>query len=111
MCSRILQKDGLQGYDFAAKDNGDVKLEVFRLSNVQGMQAFAMNLRRDKFRDISVRKALNLAFDFEWLNANLFYNQYQRIDSFFDNSELESVLLPEGKENEILLEVSNLSSR
>jgi microcin C transport system substrate-binding protein len=96
------------GYDFTAKDNGDVKLEVFRLSNVQGMQAFAMNLRRDKFRDISVRKALNLAFDFEWLNANLFYNQYQRIDSFFDNSELESVLLPEGKENEILLEVSNL---
>ncbi len=96
------------GYDFSAKDEGDVQLEVFKLKNVQGMQAFAMNLRKPKFQDIEVRKALNLAFDFEWLNTNLFYDQYQRIDSFFDNSELESVSLPDGQEYEILLEISNL---
>ena len=96
------------GYDFSARDNGDVKLELFKLKNVQGMQAFAMNLRKPKFQDLAVRKALNLAFDFEWLNSNLFYNQYQRIDSFFDNSELESTSLPDGQEYEILLEISNL---
>ena len=96
------------GYDFAERDNGEVKLEVFKLKNVQGMQAFAMNLRKLKFQDIEVRKALNLAFDFEWLNSNLFYDQYQRIDSFFDNSELESKSLPDGGEYEILLEISNL---
>ena len=96
------------GYDFAERDNGEVKLEIFKLKNVQGMQAFAMNLRKLKFQDIEVRKALNLAFDFEWLNSNLFYDQYQRIDSFFDNSELESKSLPDGGEYEILLEISNL---
>ena len=96
------------GYDFSARNNGDVKLELFKLKNVQGMQAFAMNLRKPKFQDLAVRKALNLAFDFEWLNSNLFYNQYQRIDSFFDNSELESTSLPDGQEYEILLEISNL---
>ena len=96
------------GYDFSARDSGDVKLELFKLKNVQGMQAFVMNLRKPKFQDLAVRKALNLAFDFEWLNSNLFYNQYQRIDSFFDNSELESTSLPDGQEYEILLEISNL---
>ena len=96
------------GYDFSARDSGDVKLELFKLKNVQGMQAFVMNLRKPKFQDLAVRKALNLAFDFEWLNSNLFYNQYQRIDSFFDNSELESISLPDGQEYEILLEISNL---
>ncbi|HCR86372.1 MAG TPA: hypothetical protein DIV86_06810, partial [Alphaproteobacteria bacterium] len=31
-----------------------------------GMQCFVMNMRKEKFNDINVRKALELAFDFEW---------------------------------------------
>tara|TARA_Y100000590_G_scaffold364139_1_gene422318 strand:+ start:72078 stop:73889 length:1812 start_codon:yes stop_codon:yes gene_type:complete len=98
------------GYNFPGLTNGDVKLEVFQTKNVQGMQAFVFNLRKDKFKDINIRKALNLAFDFEWLNANLFYDQYKRIDSYFDNSELEAFGLPKNKEYELLLEVSHLVS-
>ena len=96
------------GYNFPAKDEGEVILDVFKSKNVQGMQAFVFNLRKEKFNNIAVRKALNLAFDFEWLNSKLFYNQYQRIDSYFDNSELESKSLPVGREYDVLLEVSNL---
>lgn len=55
-----------------------------------GMQCFVMNNRLSKFSDIRVRKALLLAFDFEWTNKNLFYNAYSRTDSFFSNSIYEA---------------------
>ena len=42
------------------------------------------------------------AFDFEWTNRNLFYNQYTRSESYFSNSELASTGLPEGAELEVL---------
>lgn len=67
-----------------------------------GMQAFVLNSRKPMFQDIRVRKALALAFDFEWTNRNLFYGQYARSDSFFSNSELAATGAPEGEERAIL---------
>ncbi|MCW7752505.1 extracellular solute-binding protein [Desulfobotulus sp. H1] len=55
-----------------------------------GMQGFAMNTRRPLFQDARVRKALHLAFDFEWSNRALFYDQYTRSDSYFSNSDMEA---------------------
>ena len=52
-----------------------------------------------------MRRAFNHAFDFEWANKNLFYDQYRRVDSYFQNTELASSGLPEGRELEILTEV------
>lgn len=52
------------------------------------MQGFAFNLRRQLFQDARVRQALAYAFDFEWSNRNLFFGQYTRTRSYFDNSEL-----------------------
>src|SRR5712672_4535342 len=66
------------------------------------MQAFALNIRRDKFRDPRVRRALNFAFDFEEMNKQLFFGQYKRINSYFDGTELASSGLPEGQELQIL---------
>jgi len=51
-----------------------------------GMQCFTLNNRLTKFQDINLRKALNLAFDFEWTNKNLFFDSYIRTNSFFENS-------------------------
>src|ERR1700739_934132 len=66
------------------------------------MQAFAFNTRRDKFKDIRVRQAFDYAYDFEEMNKQLFFNQYQRISSYFDGTELASSGLPQGTELEIL---------
>lgn len=52
------------------------------------LRAFAFNTRRELFSDLRVREALNLAFDFEWLNKNLFQNAYQRTQSIFPRSML-----------------------
>ncbi len=68
----------------------------------RGMQAFAFNLRRSIFKDRKVREAIGYAFDFEWSNKNLFYGQYRRTDSFYENSELASSGLPSPEELAIL---------
>jgi microcin C transport system substrate-binding protein len=49
-----------------------------------------------------VRRALIEVFDFEWLNANIFFGSWTRTQSFFSNSELASTGLPQGRELEIL---------
>ena len=43
-----------------------------------------------------------MCFDFEWSNKNLFYGQYTRSRSFYDNSDLASEGLPSTAELELL---------
>jgi microcin C transport system substrate-binding protein len=90
------------GYDFPAVKVNRVIKEEIHLRQVEGMQSWAMNLRRGKFGDVRVRQALNFAFDFEWSNANLFYGQYTRSRSYFNNSEMEAKGLPSPGELAIL---------
>jgi microcin C transport system substrate-binding protein len=101
-------KNWATAYDFDAVKRGSVKLEKIHVKSVAYMQAFAFNTRRPQFQDPRVRHAFNLAFDFEWANKNLFYDQYQRLGSFFDNSELKAPPKPEGRELEHLNDVKSL---
>ncbi len=68
----------------------------------QGMPGFVFNIQRDVFKDRRVRQALNLALDFQWMNKNLFYSQYTRTRSYFQNSEYEAKGLPSPEELKIL---------
>ena len=95
-------KNWATSYDFPAVRDKRVVLEEFPVRNVGSMQAFAFNIRRDKFRDARVRRAFNFAFDFEEMNKQVFFGQYKRIASYFEGTELASSGLPEGKELEIL---------
>ncbi len=63
----------------------------------------AFNLRKAKFQDVRVREALATAYDFEWSNRVLYHSFYERVDSFFENSDLAHVGLP-SKEELALLE-------
>ncbi|MEJ1156847.1 extracellular solute-binding protein [Prosthecomicrobium sp. N25] len=87
-------KNWATAYEFPAKSDGRVILERFEQKSSGGMQAFVVNLRRDKFKDVRVRRALNLAFDFETLNRTAFYDQYQRTNSYFAPMELAATGLP-----------------
>lgn len=77
-------------YDFPAIRDGRVKKEVLPDETPSGTQGFFLNTRRDALKDPRVRQALDLAFDFEWTNRNVFYGLYQRTESFFENSLLEA---------------------
>ncbi len=83
-------------------EKGEIIKRTLKHSNGAGMQAFVMNLRRPQFQDVRVRQALGLALDFEWMNRQLFYGQYVRIDSFFSNSELAARGSPEAAELALL---------
>ncbi|MBX3527252.1 MAG: ABC transporter substrate-binding protein, partial [Rhodoblastus sp.] len=78
------------GYDFPAARDGRVKKEELRVGTPRGMEGFAFNTRRPLFKDVRVREALAIMFDFEWINHNLFDDLYTRTISFFDNSDLSS---------------------
>ncbi|KVF42554.1 extracellular solute-binding protein [Burkholderia seminalis] len=75
-------------------DSGELVKREFRQHNGAGMQGFFMNLRRPLFRDARVRQALDLAFDFEWLNRQLFYSAYTRLDSYFADTDLQATGMP-----------------
>jgi microcin C transport system substrate-binding protein len=66
------------------------------------MQAFAFNIRRNKFKDPRVRLAFNYAFDFEEMNKKIFFGQYKRIASYFEGTELAASGLPAGRELQLL---------
>jgi len=68
--------------------------ELIPNNNPMGMQAWVFNTRRPLFEDRRVREALGHVFDFEWINKTLFYGQYTRTKSYFENSELASSGLP-----------------
>ncbi|MDQ0513070.1 extracellular solute-binding protein [Ancylobacter amanitiformis] len=100
-------KDWATAYDFPAVKQGKVILEEFANRASGQMQAFIPNLRREKFQDQRVRRALNLALDFDGMNRTLFFGQYKRTSSYFQNTELASSGLPQGKELEILESVKD----
>jgi microcin C transport system substrate-binding protein len=95
-------KDWASGYDSPALRAGLIKKEEIPNRLPSGMQGFGYNLRRTIFQDPRVREALAYAFDFNWENKNLFYGEYTRTRSYFDNSELAATGVPQGRELQIL---------
>lgn len=78
----------------AAIQDGRMKKQAFKHSDPVGLQAFIFNMRKPVFSDVRVREAIALMFDFEWTNKSIFYNQYVRSHSFFNNTDLAAPLLP-----------------
>jgi microcin C transport system substrate-binding protein len=100
--AELSAKNWATGYDFPALKEGKARKENFANNRPAGMQSFAFNTRRELFKDRRVRQALAYAFDFEWSNKNLFYDQYTRTRSYFDNSELAAKGLPGPEELQVL---------
>jgi microcin C transport system substrate-binding protein len=95
-------KNWATAYDFPAMDKGLVKKEAVPTRLPNGMQGYAINTRRKLFTDRRVRAALIEVFDFEWMNKNLFYDNYTRTTSYFSDSDFASSGLPTGDELKML---------
>ncbi|MFY9840940.1 MAG: extracellular solute-binding protein, partial [Xanthobacteraceae bacterium] len=100
-------KNWATAYDFPAVSDKRVLLEEFPIRNIGIMQAFAFNIRREKFQNPLVRLAFNYAFNFEEMNKQIFFDQYKRIASYFAGTELAATGLPVGRELELLEAVRN----
>lgn len=101
-------KSWATAYDFPALDDGHVIKTLLPDGGMATGQSYVMNLRRDKFDDIRVRQAVGLLFNFEWSNESLFYGQYARINSFWENSELAAEGMPSDAELALLEPISDL---
>jgi microcin C transport system substrate-binding protein len=89
-------------YDFPALTKKWVAKAELPNGNVASGQAFAINLRREKFEDIRVREALGLMFNFDWSNETLFYGLYTRVNSIWENSPLAATGTPTPEEIALL---------
>ncbi|MGA1322743.1 MAG: extracellular solute-binding protein, partial [Burkholderiaceae bacterium] len=91
-------KNWARSYRGRPFQSGELVMAELPNSNGAGLQAFFFNTRRPLFQDVRVRHALSLAMDFEWMNRQLFYDQYIRSNSYFTNSELAASGLPDEAE-------------
>lgn len=91
------------GYDFPALAEGRVVKDSVLTETPRGMWAFVMNTRRPPFDDIRVRQAMNFLFDFEWINAQLYFGLRRRTDSYFSASPLASAGRPASDAERALL--------
>jgi len=83
-------------------DSGELIKAEIGFRNAGDFQGFLINTRREKFKDLRVRQALGLAFDFEWMNRQLMYNAYTRVRGFFNASDFEAKGLPGPDELKLL---------
>lgn len=64
----------------------------------QDTRWLAFNLHRPQFTDRKVREAVTLAFDFDWMNKALYFGAYQRVNSYFQNTEYAAKDYPNSAE-------------
>ena len=92
----------VEGYDIPAVQNGHIKKELFETEGTKAYITIYFNCRLEKFQDPRVREAISYAFDWDWVNKNLYYNLYIKLRSYFDNCELANQGLPSPAELELL---------
>lgn len=95
-------------YNFAAVKKGLVKKISYDNLSTYSSPGFYFNVRKAKFADRRVRKALALALDFNSMNRSLFFNKNRRILGYYNNEAFKSDGPPTGREKEILEKVRNL---
>lgn len=96
------------GYDIPAVKQGKIIKREFPHQRISNLQAIYLNLRNPLFQDIRTRKALNYAWNFEWVNKFIMHSAYTRLNSYFANHVLSAANVPASKaELELLAEYSS----
>ncbi|MBC7445846.1 MAG: ABC transporter substrate-binding protein, partial [Polaromonas sp.] len=81
---------------------GELVKRAFENRNPGDFQGYVFNLRVPRLQDVRVRRAIGLAMDFEWMNRQLFYGLYKRVNGYFPNSEFHAEGLPKSDELALL---------
>lgn len=91
------------GYEGPALAEGRIRKQSIDEAAPGHLMALVFNLRREKFRDVRLRRAIALAYDFSWTNDNLFHGQYAPVASFFGDTR-NAAAGPAGEGERKLLE-------
>lgn len=74
------------GYDGPALREGRIRRDVIETATGGELTTLVFNLRRPPFDDVRVRRAISLAYDFDWTNANLMHGLMQPVESLFGDT-------------------------
>ena len=96
----------LSGYQFPAAKDGRITKATIPLATPSGMRAFVLNTRRSALQTPALRQALDLLFDFEWVNNVLYGGIYKRTQSYFGNTALSASQRPASPAEMALLAAS-----
>lgn len=83
-------------------DTGELVKAEFTHRLPTGFQSYVLNTRRPLLKDVRVRQALGLAMDYEWMNRQLFYGAYQRVQGLFGNTDCQASGLPDAQQLALL---------
>lgn len=83
-------------------DSGELVKGEFTHRLPTGFQSYVLNTRRAPLNDPLVREALGLAMDYEWMNRQMFYNAYQRVQGLFGNTDCSASGMPGADEVALL---------
>ena len=83
-------------------DSGELVKAEFAHRLPTGFQSYVFNTRRAKLQDPRVRQALGLALDYEWINRQMFYGAYQRVQGLFGNTDCQASGMPDDRELALL---------
>ena len=95
-------RNWVTAYHFPAMQKGLIKKYKIKLALPLDIQSLVLNTRRTPLNDIHFRQALTYAYDFEWQNKALFFGQNQRLQSYFDNTDLAATGQPSHAELQVL---------
>ncbi len=83
-------------------DTGELVKAEFQHRLPTGFQSYVLNTRRPLLQDLRVRQAMGLALDYEWMNRQMFYGAYQRVQGLFGNTDCQAQGLPDAQQLALL---------
>ena len=75
-------------------DSGELKKAELKHRLPTGFQSYVFNTRKALLGDVRVRQALGLAMDYEWMNRQMFYGGYQRVQGLFGSTDCAAAGMP-----------------
>ncbi|NBS46120.1 MAG: ABC transporter substrate-binding protein [Betaproteobacteria bacterium] len=95
-------REWARSYSGRPFDRGLLTKENLKHGNAGDFQGFLLNTRRPHLADARVRQAIALTMDYEWMNRQFFYNQYERMRGYFTASDFEARGKADGEEKALL---------
>lgn len=75
-------------------ESGELKRAELKHRLPTGFQSYVLNTRKPLLGDVRVRQALGLAMDYEWMNRQMFYGGYQRVQGLFGSTDCAAAGMP-----------------